>query len=204
MSSAVMLSNREGGAAVRSKRGKDTDGDDNDVNRLIGEQLRSTRVSKLSIDTSNRQSKIRFDFHGGLWLTTPSSITANGFPMTVEELQAMVYESHVRLPPTDVWIDMYESPAQACGGWIHGNDCNATILTCETYIPVVAPPPTHHHVTTRGFSARQGRRQRRGGEQGPCTLTFEWKSNSPKPPVTIAISTSYAKFMWDPFNPHWL
>jgi hypothetical protein len=211
----MLLSNRKGGAArdaIAGKRGKDDTGD---VNRLIADQLQGVGVSKLSIDTSNHQSKIRFDFHGGLWLTTPSSITANGCPITVEQLQSIVYES-VRLPPTDInysnmyespacggWIDMYESPARlACGGWIHGDDCNATILTCETYIPVITP--AHHHVTTGGISARQGMRQRRGGEQGPCTLTFEWKSKSPKPPVTIAISTSYAKFMWDPFNPHWL
>lgn len=107
------------------------------------------------------------------------SVTVDSSAKTPEELQNLLYSTEDQKK----WI----------GSWIHGDDCRAKILKCESQVFET------HRSTGAGAEYQPG--GSRHGEThytGPCTLTFVWSYKGTRPPITIEVTTNYGKFMWDP------
>jgi hypothetical protein len=143
---------------------------------LIADKLQGAKPAKLCIarrGPCGTSLQLRFS-SPDLVLGNTISLSINGCMKTLEELQMLLYTT--------------EAQQNMIGTWIHGDDCRATILKCESRIN------EKHATTGKGPGTVIGEMH----YTGPCTLTFTWDYTGAKPPITIEASTSYAKFMWDP------
>jgi hypothetical protein len=153
------------------------------VDRLIKEQLEGEKPHKLCIDKRCNSLQLRIKGWRGhdLTLGNPISLTVNGCAQTLDDLQTLLY--------TTAFL---QSTTGERGCWIHGDDCRATILKCESQVCEA------HMTTGQGSEFKEGgSRYKEMHYTGPCTLIFVWDSKT-EPPIRIEATSSYAKFMWDP------
>ena len=143
------------------------------VNGLLSEQLQGRNPAKIRIASRGSSLQLRFS-SPDLLLGSPVSVSVNGCATTLAELQTLLYTT--------------EEQKKSVGCWIHGRECLATILKCESSV-------TENHTTTgRGVGTNRSEMH----YTGPCLLAFIWNYQGAKAPITVVASTSYAKFMWDP------
>ena len=91
------------------------------VDRLIEGQLQGAKPAKLRIDKRHARDSLQLQFSDpDLVLTNPTSLTINGCAETLEGLQTRLYTT--------------EEQKKWLGTWIHGADCFAKILKCESHV----------------------------------------------------------------------
>ena len=137
------------------------------VDRLIEGKLQGAKPAKLRIQKRSGSLQLQFS-DPDLVLASPTSLTINGCAETLEGLQTRLYTT--------------EEP----GTWIHGADCFAKILKCESHVH------EKHATTGVGNDTVIGEVH----YTGPCTVNFAWAPTGAEPSIVIEVSTSYAKFMW--------
>ena len=147
------------------------------IDKLIAEQLHEEEPHKLCV-AERRKNQLQFKLCGwaghDLTLGGTTSLTVDGCAATLEGLQPLLYTTG------------------GYGTWIHGDDCHAKILKCESEVREA------HTTTGQGGEFREGgSREKEMHYTGSCMLTLVWNSKV-APPIKINITSNYAKFMWDP------